>query len=188
MTRNRAGAGQRADCAQRRLLRAGGKRRTDHQRSHTGFAAGARLSGNARHPQRRAGGRLEAHHEGRARRGRTDFSAALARRAHLASLLAARRRAAGGAVGDCAGGAGLDARGHEALRDAARARRKARRSKASSRIIAAAQPTRKRPASTALSCTAPTAIWSINSCATKPTGAPTAMAATPQTAPASLSK
>ena len=59
--------------------------------------------------------------DGGAPRRRADFPAALACRAHFASLAAAGRRAAGGAVGDRAGGPGLDARRHEALRHAARA-------------------------------------------------------------------
>ena len=53
---------------------------------------------------------------------------------------------------------------------------------ASSRISAAARAMRGRPASTASNCTAPTAIWSISSCATAPTGAPTATAAVRRTA------
>ena len=87
----------------------------------SGLAAGHRLSGHARHSQRRTDRRLEARHKRGARGRWPDFSAALACRAHLASVAAARWRAAGCAVGDRAGRTGLDARRHEALRHAARA-------------------------------------------------------------------
>ena len=56
------------------------------------------------------------------------------------------------------------------------------RSPASSRITATGPPTRKRRASMALKSTAPTAICSTNFCATRPTAAPTNMAAAPKTA------
>ena len=150
-------AGQCADRAQRHLLRAARQRRTDRQRGDAGVAAGRRLSGHARHPQRRAGRRLEARHRRGARRRRADFPAALACRAHLASVAAAGRRAAGGAVGDRAGGPGVDARRHESLMSR-RARWRPTKFPASSRISGAARATPARPASTASNCTAPTAI------------------------------
>ena len=46
-----------------------------------------------------------------------------------------------------------------------------------------APPTPSSPALTASNCTAPTAIWSTSFCATRPTSAPTAMAAARSTAP-----
>ena len=124
---------------------------------------------------------------GGARRRRADFLAALACRAHLASVIAARRRAAGGAVGDRAGGAGLDARRHEAIRRPARARNRAK-FPASSSSSGAARRMRKRPALTASRCTPRTATCSISFCATRPTGAPTVTAAARKTAPASSSR
>ena len=150
-------ARQCADRAQRDLLRPARQRRPDRRRGDAGVAAGARLSGHARHPQRRAGRRLEARHRGGARGGRPDIPAALACRADFTPLAAARRRAARRAVGDRARGASVDARRHEALRHAARAGDGAR-SPASSRNTGKARRTRSRPASTGSRCTAPTAI------------------------------
>ena len=65
--------------------------------------------------------RLEARHRRGAWRRRTDFSAALACRAHLASVDAAGRRASRRAVGHRAGGPGVDDERHGSFRHAARA-------------------------------------------------------------------
>ena len=118
-----------------------------------------------------AGWRLvtDAVHE---RRGR-DLSAALARRALLASIAAAGRAAAGRAVRNRAREPAHVHRGRHVPdgRDAARAYR-VRRSPRRLTTIARPRAMRWRRGSTAWRSTAPTAICSTSSCATAPTVAP----------------
>ncbi len=122
-------------------------------------------------------------------RGRQDRAAALARRAHLAPFAAARRRAAGRALGGRAGQAEDVHRGRHLRRDrhAARARlgRAARRS---STITAARRATRWPPVSTGSRSTPRTATCCTSSSATRPTSAPTRTAARPRTGCAFRSK
>ena len=89
---------QRAERAQRALLRAARKRRAHHLRSDPGRARRPGLYLDARHPQRRADQRLAMRDRRGPCRRRPHGAAALACRAHLASVLPARRQAAGGAL------------------------------------------------------------------------------------------
>ncbi len=149
--------GQRPGSARRRILRPARLGRADRDRGDPGLAPGRRLSGHARHPQRGPGRRLAARDRRRARRGRPDLPAALARRPDLASLPAAGRRSAGRAIGDRRRGRRLHGERAAAVRHPARARD--RRDPGHRRPVRGrARAMRSRPASMASRSTAPTAI------------------------------
>ena len=85
LTRSRAGRRQRADRAQRALLRAARKRRAHHLGSDAGRAGRPGLYLDARHPQRRADQGLAMRDRRGPCRRRPHRAPALACRAHLAS-------------------------------------------------------------------------------------------------------
>ena len=76
---------QRADAAERPLLRSARERRAHHCRSDANRTGRSRLYLDAGNPQRRTGRRLEMRHQGGPYRRRPHRAAALACRTHLAS-------------------------------------------------------------------------------------------------------
>ena len=172
-----APAGQRADRAQRLLLRAARLGRSHHQRGDPGLDAGTGLRLDAGHSQPRTGRGLAAGHRCGAQGRRFDLPAALARRPHLPSVPATRRHAAGRALGHQAQRAGVHRErkgrgGAGAVRHAAGACR-SRRCRTSSGNTRAAQRTHWPRASTASRFTPPTATCPTSSSSPAPTSAPT---------------
>ena len=148
---------QRADRAQRALLRAARERRADHLGSDASGAGGPGLYLDAGHPQRRADQRLAMRDRRGARLRRPHRAPALACRAHLASILPARRQIAGGALRHQAERTGLHRQRLRADPNA-RARSSSPRSPASSRNMRKGRAMRWQQASTASRCMARTAI------------------------------
>ena len=145
------GGRQRAERAQRALLRPARKRRAHHLRSDAGRAGRPGLYLDARHPQRRADQRLAMRDRRGPCRRRPHGAPALACRAHLASVLPARRQAAGGAFGHQTGRAGLYRQRLRADPHATRARDRRDPRHRSAICARGAQCTRRR-ASTASRC------------------------------------
>src|ERR1700738_5092168 len=89
------------------LLRATGLGGSHRDRSDPSIAAGTGLRLDARHSQPRTNRRMAPRRRRGAQGWRPDLSAALARRTHLPSVIAARRHASGRALGHQASRRGI---------------------------------------------------------------------------------